>query len=43
MTHEEQRAYIKIECLRQTTPTQILANLGEACGDSALSRTQVFE
>ena len=43
ITHEEQRAYIKIECLKQTTPTQILANLREACGDSALSRTQVFE
>lgn len=43
MSTEEQRAYVKIECLRGSRPSQIHENLQEACGDTALSRSRVFE
>ena len=43
MSLEEQRAYVKLECLRGSKPSQIFQNLTEACGDSALSRSRVFE
>ena len=43
MSIEEQRAYVKIETLRGTSPTTILLSLEQVCGESALSRERVFE
>lgn len=40
---EEQRAFIKISILCETSPTEIYNNLQKACGDTALSRTTVFD
>ena len=40
-TSIEQRAYIKTECYRQKKARQIHAALEQACGDQALSYSQV--
>lgn len=41
VTSQDQRSYIKIECLRNKTAKEIHNSLQEVCGTSVLSYSQV--
>jgi hypothetical protein len=40
-TNDDQRTYIKIETLRQKTPTEIRSSLMEVCGVETVDRSKI--